>query len=518
MKFVDNITTITADWLNSVDTTVSSLPASVKDFGATGDGVTSDVLALRAAFAAGGTIRIPSGTYLLDDTVLWTVSKNTKIVCDAGVVLKGASTMPVDNKMLMPSTDGQKHTLVWVGGTLDGRLRPARNTGAPDLFYISDSNFRRVRIYSTHFLSNDDNTGTAGDSGLFLAEGEDYRVVDCTFQGCVDAGVYISGDNTLTKGRRARITGNTFLYCGVGVISKRLFEDHVIDGNFVVTCGTGIVVGGEGSTTQGAGRKASISNNIIRHVERGIEARLADGTLITGNRIEDFGISMAGTIVADHAIVINGSSHCSVIGNGMYMTGAYVPSSATAAINIDVRAFNGTTYQGNNNQVMANVIDGAYVGIKENNTCDYNTLMVNTITNATMRYSVVGAHTVYQDIDPVLGTQRTRWGSSGQATPVVGATIIHEDDTDIIHNYLAPSSKSVQWIVGDEANSAIGRYGYNHATDEWTWRAGGAGVAFGVRSDGPKFGTVAALAGETITGYITIHDVGGTLRKIPIIS
>lgn len=491
---------------------------SVKDFGAKGDGVTSDVVALRAAFASGGTIRVPPGTYLLDDTVLWTVSKDTRIVCDAGAVLKGAASMPVDNKLLMPSTDGQKRSLQWDGGTLDGRLRPARNTGAPDLFYIADSNFRRVHVSRVHFLSNDDNTGTAGDSGLFLAEGEDYRAVDCTFQGCVDAGVYISGDNTLTKGRRARVSRNTFQYCGVGVISKRLFEDHIIDSNIVTTCGTGIVVGGEGSATQGAGRKAIISNNLLRHVERGIEARLADGTLITSNRIEDFGISMAGVVVADHAIVIAGSSKCSVLGNGMYMTGAYVPSSATAAINIDVRTFNSTTYPASNNQVKANVIDGAYLGVQENGTCDYNALLGNQITNATARYTVVGTHTVYDDVDPVSGTQRIRWGSSGQANTVAGATVIHEDDTDIIFNLLTPSNKSVQWIIGNETGTAVARFGYDQTAKEWTWRAGGSGVAFGVRSDGPKFGTVAALAGETITGYITIHDVGGTLRKIPVVA
>lgn len=491
---------------------------SVKDFGAKGDGVTIDTLALRTAFAAGGNIYVPPGTYLLDNTLIWTVSRDTRIVCAAGAILKGTANFPVDNKFLMPSTDGSLRTLTWEGGTLDGRLRPPRSVGAPDLFYISDSNFRRVHIDRLHFLSNDDYAGTAGDSGLFLAEGEDYHVTNCTFQGCIDAGLYISGDNTLTKGRRIHTDNNTFLFCSVGIISKRLFEDHVLNGSIVFWCGTGIVVGGEGSATQGAGRKAVISNSIIRHVERGIETRLADGTIISDNRIEDFGISMAGTIVADHAIVIAGSNHCSVSINNISLTGAYVPSSLSAAINIDVRAFNGTTYQGNINLVSTNTIDNVARGIVENGTCDYNTLTGNQITNTTTRYTVVGAHTVYRDMDPVAGTQRTRWGSSGQATPVSGATVIHEDDTDIIHNYLAPSSKSIQWIVGNEANNAIGRFGYGYAANTWTWRAGGSGVVFTVRSDGPAFGTVASVTTETVTGYITIHDNGGTARKLAVIS
>jgi len=33
-----------------------------------------------------------------------------------------------------------------------------------------------------------------------------------------------------------------------------------------------------------------------------------------------------------------------------------------------------------------------------------------------------------------------------------------------------------------------------------------------------RFGTHAALAGETVTGYIEIKDDGGTVRKIAVVS
>src|SRR5690606_8122854 len=116
----------------------------------------------------------------------------------------------------------------WFGGKLDGALMPARVSGAPDLLYIAGINFRRVKVMSTWFYCNEDRSGTAGDSGLFITGGEDFIVKDCLFQGTTDAGIYISGDTTETYGRRCVVTGNTFIECGVAVISKRSFEDHEI--------------------------------------------------------------------------------------------------------------------------------------------------------------------------------------------------------------------------------------------------------------------------------------------------
>jgi len=60
-------TTITSDWLNGVNDTIQGL-ISVRQFGAKGDGVTDDTVALQNAFnyikVNGGNLNIPGGTYL----------------------------------------------------------------------------------------------------------------------------------------------------------------------------------------------------------------------------------------------------------------------------------------------------------------------------------------------------------------------------------------------------------------------------------------------------------------------
>ena len=43
-------------------------------------------------------------------------------------------------------------------------------------------------------------------------------------------------------------------------------------------------------------------------------------------------------------------------------------------------------------------------------------------------------------------------------------------------------------------------------------------LKFAVDGDGAKFGTHSAIGAETVTGYITIKDAGGTSRKVTIVS
>lgn len=59
---------------------------SVKDFGAVGDGTTSDVAAFNAALAQGGTVVVPKGTYRLNGKVTMAVN-GTTLRLDAGVTL-----------------------------------------------------------------------------------------------------------------------------------------------------------------------------------------------------------------------------------------------------------------------------------------------------------------------------------------------------------------------------------------------------------------------------------------------
>ena len=76
---------------------------SVKDFGAVGDGVTDDTVAIQAAINAsvgGGTLLLPVGTYLVSDTLIFT-SLITFIGQGIGSVIVAASTMDADTDVIL---------------------------------------------------------------------------------------------------------------------------------------------------------------------------------------------------------------------------------------------------------------------------------------------------------------------------------------------------------------------------------------------------------------------------------
>ena len=64
---------------------------NAKNFGAIGDGVTDDTISLRLAFTStiktGKTLYIPSGTYIISDTIIVGINEKSKdigIFCDPG--------------------------------------------------------------------------------------------------------------------------------------------------------------------------------------------------------------------------------------------------------------------------------------------------------------------------------------------------------------------------------------------------------------------------------------------------
>ncbi|MDC0834228.1 PA14 domain-containing protein [Geitlerinema sp. CS-897] len=78
--------------------------ANVKDYGATGNGVTDDTAAILAAMAANRTVYFPDGTYLISDTLTWgddrrlsilgESQENTIIKAESGVEVFGNTNSP----------------------------------------------------------------------------------------------------------------------------------------------------------------------------------------------------------------------------------------------------------------------------------------------------------------------------------------------------------------------------------------------------------------------------------------
>lgn len=471
-------------------------------YGVVADGVTDTTDALKAFFAFLGSSgvkgHVPAGDYLIGDTITWTITAGFEVECDPDARFIAKAGFPVDKKLFQPSTTSGDMSFRWKGGVIDGRNMPARVSGAPDCLYISSPHLKRVVLDHLYVINNNDRNGTAGDSCIFLAEGEDYTVVNCKLQGAVDSGLYISGDNAETVGRRIHVTNNTITECGVAVISKRGFQDHTIDDNFLTNCDNGIIVGGIGDVGT-TGRKGTVHGNELRNVTRGIEARISDGLVITGNRIEDWGIDKTGAAVLNYAIRVAGSKRCNVGNNILTYTSAVTPNASSGGIVIERRTELGVDYDSTDNHISDNVIFGIPRGIVETTGANNNLLLLNSMTSVTTRNVLVGASTMLVEADVANTRFRVRSGGSG-STPASTANVVFENDVDLILNLLAPSTNGVILLVGDEANNGIARIAYNHVNDRWAFRAGGGTDNLIIGSTTIGFYGATPVAKPTVSG------------------
>lgn len=89
---------------------------SVLSFGATGDGVTNDTSALSSAFASGGLVYVPPGTYLSDPI---TITSKVHIVMAPGAILKRNSATDGAHDYLVRFSTGSDGSVLQ-GGIIDG--------------------------------------------------------------------------------------------------------------------------------------------------------------------------------------------------------------------------------------------------------------------------------------------------------------------------------------------------------------------------------------------------------------
>lgn len=90
--------------IESLDAQMSDMAIDVKNFGAKGDGLTDDTVAFQNALIAltnGGTLIIPTGTYLIQDILY--IPSNTKILGNGKAILKRNSDT---NALMVTKSDG----------------------------------------------------------------------------------------------------------------------------------------------------------------------------------------------------------------------------------------------------------------------------------------------------------------------------------------------------------------------------------------------------------------------------
>ena len=221
---------------------------NVKDFGAVGDGTTNDSTAFQNAVnaAANGSLYVPSGTYLID---------NTQIRVDSPCRIFGDGPTSILRFDINTVTQGLRVTSSSV--TLESLYIDSRNTSTGDvtilvqhddsLGYINDFVMNNVHVFGGNSL---DTNGLPENHGIKFGNSTNvrrWRMEGCTFEklriGMFTANTFGTDENTaedctisncsfLNMGLRSMIFNTNFGDSGVKVVwdnvrvSNCLFKGH----------------------------------------------------------------------------------------------------------------------------------------------------------------------------------------------------------------------------------------------------------------------------------------------------
>lgn len=266
---------------------VSIFDVTMPDYGATGDGVTDDAAAIQAALdaagAAGGTVLIPAGTYII----------NTKLDVDAG-----------DNVRIV----GVGRPIIQAGASIAGLI---------DANGVNDLAIEGIRLNgASNISSNGRNLEITGCTNVVVREVESYDLSTGT-----TAGIYVNGSN------RVKLLNNIIRDIGRAIyFTGGDCNDFEIAGNEIYNHGRlGISIEGSASVNHSRGH---IHHNYLHDHEDQGSGRLQ--IVVGGN---DANLNQ------DIAI-----SNNVVVGNGVHFNDGTTPGSADQII---VQRTDGFVIEGN---------------------------------------------------------------------------------------------------------------------------------------------------------------------------
>lgn len=269
----------------AVDTNVEAKlqqTVSVKDFGATGDGVTDDTAAIQLAIdstsVTGATLYVPAGTYMVTpatvqtdeagtNTVAFLMKSNMSIYADLGATFKisdGVSSDAAPKRMAMFFSNQVLSNIKFVGLTMD--MNGANNP-------ISPARPTTYNLYTqAHILFSGTPSGVA-------ACGNNVYIEKCSFintAGVTCIGLMQSNTVGVTLGNNWTIKNNLFSNNGLDTNDHSSIygwsENILVDGNTFTNSTPYATVGSTGGNVayEVHGAYTKFTNNYVKNYYQGI--------------------------------------------------------------------------------------------------------------------------------------------------------------------------------------------------------------------------------------------------------
>lgn len=329
---------------------------SVRDFGATGDGITDDSVAVQAAVNASTSVYFPTGTYILRNIL---VPANTNIFGDKTATLKlkalaGGDFSPILN---LQGSNIEVRSLKFNGNRVNQPLSPFGDTWGG---LVSGGKANRVAIYGdvlnattavtnlfvfdcefTEFYGSSIATRDAShllvsscyfhdnnfESCFFYQQftniipHENAQVIDCTHRNIFSGSTFVNADVLVISGYTGVVVQNNYADTYDRLLVKlEICSDVNITNNYATNA---LLFGGIG--VQAGGNNFVISGNTIRNCFGngiGFTGSLPYTNVVIENNIIDITKLVTPTSVSD-GIVLTVTHDCLIVGNKIRSPGRH---------------------------------------------------------------------------------------------------------------------------------------------------------------------------------------------------
>lgn len=404
---------VTGALLNAVGRTVHQKfqeMISVKDFGATGDGVTDDTAAIQfavtAAAAAGKALYFPGGTYIVSSVI--TLVSNTSLYGDRGVTtlkLKGIAYPAANVSIFVMAL----LTNIYIYGLrFDGNKGNIGSQNNP-----INTVFRSTKVTF-------DNCEWVNCEGICInasTEVDNFEVLNCRFISCGGAtdnsdgyrhqAIAFSADGA-TRSKNIEITGNYFFAIGLDCISMTNLDNVVVSNNSALDSYTFLF----NTPTVYSTINLAVTGNTIYNTNQGALSNTTNPNAIDLPRVINATVSGNAIFDSDQAAVgIFENSDNVVVSNNTIVNAVTKPASWCAAICVGNESSPSTS---------------SFITISNN---------VITSTTATMTYGVMlqsDLSIVFVSNNTIIGQTVSKFGRlAAGATPSPGTTTAIVNNTDV---------------------------------------------------------------------------------------